>query len=159
MGQGPVQEHWFGPHRVRFEPPDRLYLDWNGEVTPEHLQCLSDLVASIGQRDLLVVNDLSRSGIPSARTRKFAVQDERLRLIRAMAIVGASYPVRVVTNLIHRAASFLLGPQPMSTRFVETEAEALAWLDAQRAQGGEPAAGPEDLPPEAGSRRAGGRRA
>jgi len=134
MEQGSVQEqeHSFGSHRVRFEPPDLMYLFWNGAVRAEHIRRLSDIVASTGQQNLLVVNDLSRSDIPDAHARRVAAEDERLRQLRAMAIVGASKPMRAVTNLIIRATTFFLGPQRTRVRFVETEAEALAWLDTQR---------------------------
>jgi hypothetical protein len=128
----------FGTHRVRLEPPDHAHVVWNGHVTPEHVHAVFDAVESLGQPCVYVVNDLTRSGTPDESVRRTMVKEKRMRLIYAMACIGASYPIQTLMNLALRAAAFFRGGDMVKVTFLQDEAKARAWLAAERARASGP---------------------
>ena len=122
---------FFGSHHMRLESPDQVHLVWNGDVTAEHVLAAYETFESLGQPRLYLMSDVTRSGTPSEHARKTLVQDKRLRMIYAMACIGASFPMQIVTNLMIRAGQLFRGDLVKAT-FARDEAEARAWLSAQR---------------------------
>ncbi|WP_437722079.1 STAS/SEC14 domain-containing protein [Sorangium sp. So ce861] len=82
-------------------------------------------------REVLVLSDTRRIGtiLPSARK----VMASEMRAVRfdAIALFGASFAVRVVSTLAAKSVQ-ILTQQSYPVQFFETEAEARAWLLAQR---------------------------
>jgi hypothetical protein len=136
----PAPNDWisFGTHRVRLEPPDHAHVVWNGDVTPEHVHAVFDAIESLGQPRIYVVNDLTRSGTPNEQVRRTMVKEKRMRLLYAMACIGASYPIQTLMNLALRATAFFAGGKMVKVTFVKDEAKARAWLAAERARAGGP---------------------
>ena len=81
---------------------------------------------------LFVINDMRRSGVPSAQTRRYLSEWARNKPIAGLVNFGASLPIRMLQGLILRASG-MLGMQPaVSPVNVGSEAEAFAWVDARR---------------------------
>ncbi|MDC0748870.1 STAS/SEC14 domain-containing protein [Polyangium mundeleinium] len=119
-------------HRVSFEPPDVVVLAWNGDVEPEHMLTFYDMLEEMAQgRQVLVMNDLTHSNDPGARTRKVATMDPRSRLVGALALLGANFRLRVIVAMMDKAVRVFQG-QTRRTACFEDELEARAWLATQR---------------------------
>ncbi|MRG92971.1 STAS/SEC14 domain-containing protein [Polyangium spumosum] len=122
-----------GPaHRLTFEPPDLVVLSWNGEVEPEHMRAFYDVLADVsGGRQLLVLLDMTRTIEPGSKTRKMAVEDPRTQLMGALALVNASFRMRVIVTMMDKAVSIFRGQTRRTTCF-DDERAAREWLATQR---------------------------
>ena len=57
-----------------------------------------------------------------------------VRLVQAIACYNGSFSINMVLKLILRAAPFFLGGEMIKATFTKDQAEARAWLAAQRTQ-------------------------
>ena len=82
-------------------------------------------------RDVLLLCDTHRaSALPSA-ARKVVAHEMRGVRLAAVAVVGASFTMRVASTLTYKGIQIVTG-QSYPLEFFATEAEARAWLLAQR---------------------------
>jgi hypothetical protein len=125
-----------GSHRVRFEPPDLVCVSWEGAVMPAHITALYDAMETFaaGRPRLLMLHDLRRSGSLDRETRRLTIEDPRARLIAAHANVGGSFPLRVLATMLWKAMHAISGGHQARAGFFDSEAEARAWLLAERAR-------------------------
>jgi hypothetical protein len=81
---------------------------------------------------LFIINDMSHSGVPPTEARRWIADWARTRRVSGIANFGASLPIRMLQSLVLNAAR-LVGSHPMGN-IVNTagEAEAFAWVAAQR---------------------------
>ncbi len=82
-------------------------------------------------REVLVLCDTHRTGTISPSARKVMANEMRAVRFDAIAIFGASFAVRVISTLAAKSVQ-ILTQQSYPVHFFDTEAEARAWLLAQR---------------------------
>jgi hypothetical protein len=126
-------EKSLGRNRVRFEPPDLVIEELRGDVTGEDMTQVLDASKEWLDtgRDIYFLVDLSEAGTLSREARD-VVRTKRVRPnIRGAALFGASFQVRVVSSLVTRTL-FLLDKVSYEIKFLDTEAEARAWIATLR---------------------------
>lgn len=122
-----------GRHLLRVEG-DVVFVIWNGDVGLEDVRELFDAVdrACAGQPMLFMLSDSRSTGSFDPEARRWVMQQSRGRRQIALSVVfGASFPVRVVGNMIHRAMRLFV-PDAPEIVFFGTEAEARAFIDEER---------------------------
>lgn len=130
--------HGQGGSIVRREASDICFLRFVGDISPEEMRRLTtearDLIAS-GRCAFLLV-DVSRVGqvTAEARAAASAVATEKAATagVSPIAVFGASFQVRVLATLVHKANALIRRSTPRPIDFFGTEAEARAWLDELR---------------------------
>ena len=141
MNYQPPDEEWvsFGPHRHRFEPPDIYYSCIHGDVSgPDMLTQIHALKAiseRVGQSVFWLSDVRKMSALtPEARqaTAKVSKSTDVRVALRGSAIFGAAFTTRVLVTLMVRAVRALNPDKLRPLAFVETEAEARAFLAVQR---------------------------
>ncbi|XXT16920.1 STAS/SEC14 domain-containing protein [Sorangium sp. So ce429] len=82
-------------------------------------------------REVLVLSDAHRTGTITPSARKAMADGLRGVRFDAIAVFGASFPLRVVSTLAAKTVQILTG-QSYPVEFFATEADARAWLLARR---------------------------
>jgi hypothetical protein len=119
-------------HHVTFEPPDLLALSLNGPIEAEDVMAVLAVLEEVARgRQVLILNDVSRTSGPTPRGRKIAASDPRAKFLGPQAMIGAIFPLRVVVSMLETAARLIQG-KVAPTAFFDDEASARAWLAAQR---------------------------
>jgi hypothetical protein len=123
-----------GPHRVWIEPPDVLHTQIDGDIKGEHVQGLLDALAAFprGQR-IYVLRDARRGGVPSREAREQLVKDLPIDHVTAVISYGAPFQARVILTMLGHAMRVLRPSHPRFL-FVDTEADARALIEADRAR-------------------------
>jgi hypothetical protein len=126
-------ERTIAAHRLCIEG-DTVLTRYVGVPEYEHVQEIhrhfNGVLAEYGT--LFIINDMSRSGIPSTRTRRWIAEWAQHHPVSGIVNIGASLPVRALQSLILRATS-LLGKQAMITPVnCADETEAFAWIARRR---------------------------
>ncbi|XXX74419.1 STAS/SEC14 domain-containing protein [Sorangium sp. So ce134] len=118
---------------IHEDPEGFLYTTVEGDLSDDMAREIAAACKRLsdGGREVLVLSDTRRIGtiLPSARK----VMASEMRAVRfdAIAIFGASFAVRVVSTLAAKSVQ-ILTHQSYPVHFFETEADARAWLLAQR---------------------------
>jgi hypothetical protein len=120
-----------GPHRVRIELPDVLYVQLNGDVEREHSKVFIDAVGEFPAR-VYVLRDARKSGIVTRQAREFMLNNMPAAKLVAFISFGASFQGRTVITMIAKAVRLLRQNSPI-VGFTNTENEARAWIDKIRA--------------------------
>lgn len=123
-----------GTHRLRFEPPDLIFLEDRGDFSLEDAAALIEEVDRIAasRGPLLLLNDFRQLGqVPSA-ARKRLINPSLISRIRAAAIFGAGFPQRILFRMAVNALKLTYGASMPEMQIFESEAEARAWLDEAR---------------------------
>jgi hypothetical protein len=139
----PPSERWkpFGSHMHRFEPPDLYFTRMNGEVSEDDVRTQFEAIRTLSKRtghNILWLSDVRKMGSFTPEARRVVAEETRkdaLAGVRASAAVGASFTTRVLLTLLLRAIRMLRPDKHRPWTFVETEAEARAFLDEQRKRG------------------------
>jgi hypothetical protein len=76
--------------------------------------------------------DVSKLHTVEAEVRKIAVTDPRNRNVACIAWVGATFHARVIMSMLMRAIEYFGPNRGGKHRFFDTDAEALAWIAAER---------------------------
>lgn len=125
-----------GKHQHRFELPDLYVVQTIGDVSE------SDMVSQINalralapvvKQGIFWLADVRHMGAfnPAARRAAAAAGSSDLReVVRGSAVYGASFGTRVLVTLMSRAVRLLNPSRSRPVAFVETEAEARAFLRA-----------------------------
>ncbi|WP_437761613.1 STAS/SEC14 domain-containing protein [Sorangium sp. So ce281] len=118
---------------VRDEPDGILRVAIHGEVTEDRARAVLGAVRRVAESgcDVLVLADTRHTGPLSAAARKVVTEEVRAARIDAVAIIGASYSLRVVMTLLAKGVQMLTG-RHYPQQFFDTEGEARAWLLARR---------------------------
>ncbi|MDI1480790.1 STAS/SEC14 domain-containing protein [Polyangium sp. y55x31] len=129
-------EERFGSHRMRFEAPDQICTVLGGRLSVEEAEAIIGRIYEIGRRHgpLLSMLDVTRYETSGDRVRQVFLRGTTERIpVRAGAIYGASFPIRIAMSMVLTAGAHIL-PSRFSfpVTFTPTEAEARAWLDAHR---------------------------
>lgn len=128
-----VDETRIGTHSVRIER-ETVLIRWIGAPELEDMLQLSDRLTSViaEHKQIFIVHDMRRSGLPSTETRQWIAKWLRDQPIAGIATFGANPAVRVLQTLITRAADLVGRKSAIPTAYVSSEAEALAWVAARR---------------------------
>lgn len=142
-----VEEQWssFGKHEHRFEPPDLYFCRVHGDVSGAEMQTQIDAIRELAARrghGIFWLSDIREMGILTPEARRAAAvasSGEMNALLRGSAVFGGSFTRRVMVTLLARAVRLLRPNQSRPLAFVETEADARAYL-TQNGQGQAPTA-------------------
>lgn len=130
-----MSEQRFREHAWSSEGADTYLLTVRGKVDRDEVGWMLDRViaALAGGQPVYLLCDLTAyEGITRA-ARQTVGERSGSATPTAAAIYGASFSLRIGAELIFRAAAALSG-RPPYFRFLETEAEARAWLAGRREQ-------------------------
>ncbi|XXX78206.1 STAS/SEC14 domain-containing protein [Sorangium sp. So ce134] len=118
---------------VREEPDGILRLTIHGELTADRWRAILVVLRRVAEsgRDVLVLADARHMGPIPGPVRKVLADEVRNARIDAVALFGASFPVRTIVTLLAKGIHMLTG-LPYPQQFFAAEAEARAWLLAQR---------------------------
>jgi hypothetical protein len=130
------EEIRIGESAVRFEPPDTLCFEIVGAPQGDEAIKIMDAATRLaeGKDYLLVINDIRRASEFPAEARKIVAARLAPLPVRATALFGASFQIRVLVTLAFKIRDFIRGEPANPTRFCATEAEARAWIDEQRSR-------------------------
>ncbi|XXX78205.1 STAS/SEC14 domain-containing protein [Sorangium sp. So ce134] len=118
---------------LREEPDGILRVALHGDLTEDRARAAVGAVRRMAEsgRDVLVLADVRHMGSVPASARKVSAEEMRTARVDAVAILGASFSVRVVLTLLTKGVHILTG-QLYPQQFFDTEGEARAWLLARR---------------------------
>lgn len=121
------------PGRVLVEPPDLLWVIWEGHTTLAQMVAVYAFLETFarGAGSVYLLQDLSGARGLAPEARRLVATDERTTLLAANACYGAPFHVRVMATMVERAIRLIRGAV-VPVAFVSSEAEARIWLDAQR---------------------------
>lgn len=133
-----AKEVSIGRHRVVFAPPDVMRVWWVGEATLADIRALFELSDRWIDRDLpyFVLADQSRMTNADQDARRAAASDPRTSRMAGLAIIGASFQLRVLMTMMNKALAVLSRGTSGPMVFVANEEEAFAWFDAERKRRG-----------------------
>ncbi len=124
--------HHIDAHRVRFEPPDILLVQTNGTIHPDQCDVFFNLVYGLcPDRPFYILRDAQNGGVHGSETRSRILELSDPARFAGIAIFGASFRLRVLVTMLHKTVRTLKRSFPDAT-FVDTEAEARAWIQAHR---------------------------
>ncbi len=118
---------------VRDEPDGILRVALHGDLTDDRARAVVGALRRVAEsgREVLVLADADHTGALPPSARKAVAEELRSVRIDAVAILGAGFSLRVILTLLAKGVQILTG-QSYPQQFFGTEAEARAWLLAQR---------------------------
>jgi hypothetical protein len=123
-----------GPHRVSFESPDLLRVVPVGLLDLKLVEDVEALALELQSRYpvLYLVSDLRQCTGMSPGMREAFAHDPDRSPFAGMAVFGASFALRTVSNALSQAARLGGHPDRKPFALVDTEAEARAWIASWR---------------------------
>jgi hypothetical protein len=120
-----------GAHSVTREASGLLLVRYVGDLSGNEMTSMYDAIELLadGKKDILTINDLSRMGEISGGARKMVGNDPRSGLFGAVAVYGASFTARIISNMTIRAARVLGVGIRAPIVFFESEPQARAWIE------------------------------
>ncbi len=126
-------DFYVNEHRLRFVPPDIMRVWWNGPCTRNDFERIFEYGEQcMGNRKHFVLADFSRLQTIDQQTRKEAIEDQRVKRVAGLAVIGTTFHMRVLLGFIARAVEFFHPEDHGHTRFFATDAEALQWIAQER---------------------------
>jgi hypothetical protein len=127
----PEGHYPFGHHRARFEPPDTMFLYFDGPVEVQHFEEIyAKSMQLIGDRRIYFVRD-GHDGKLDPKTRSAIIKTMDPGRVAAVISYGSSFQSRVILTMLVKAMRRFRQAAPMIV-FVESEAEARAWISSHR---------------------------
>ncbi|WP_437320162.1 STAS/SEC14 domain-containing protein [Sorangium sp. So ce385] len=122
-----------GVLELREQPNGILHITADGELSEEMVRSIAAASRRIAEsgREVLALADVSRIKAVPHDVRKLMASGALGARHDAVAVVGASFTLRVLAMLTARSMN-LLTSRSYPIEFFATEAEACAWLLAQR---------------------------
>ena len=133
------QREWMtGAHQVRFEPPDVLWVRFQGQLSVEEAITLVDLYREQSRSSpFFLVADLRDTPVLGAESQRYLGDHVEPSWVQANIFIGARLAHKAVAKGIYLAA-YLSGRMDMSAmaknHFVSTPAEASELVARLRAQ-------------------------
>ena len=123
-----------GGHQFRFLPPDIFLIRWRGPGTTNDFEQLFTYVDRlVPSKAIFVVADVSDLGTIDRAVRKMVSTDPRMQCVRGLALLGASFHIRVLLGMMSKAMNFFHSHPRAKVFTSESEGEALAWIAKERA--------------------------
>jgi len=126
----PFRERWAGPHGVRVELPDVLFLRLDGDVDLEHMRVFLEVIAEF-PGDVHVLRDARKSRVVKARAREFMMKQMPKGKVVSFISFGAPFHARTVITMLAKAIRLIHNDSPVVV-FTGTEAEARVLIDEIR---------------------------
>lgn len=118
-----------------FVQPDVLRLEWSSQLEPEAVEAMRSITDELRARhggSVMLLVDLRNANTVTPAARKKLVEVSRDSPWAATAMVGASFKMRVLAELISKAVQLIM-PGRAKSEFFDTEEQAMTWLGQQRA--------------------------
>jgi hypothetical protein len=114
-----------------------IRIQWNGQLTADEVNGMREYTRALrhelgGDEPIYTIVTIGEGVEIKRNARKAIMALSRERAWAATAIVGARYEVKVLVELTINAVRLLVDGAAAS-KFVDTEEQALAWLDEQGA--------------------------
>ncbi|KYF99564.1 hypothetical protein BE20_30885 [Sorangium cellulosum] len=102
---------------VRDEPDGILHVTIDGEFREERLRVIFGVFRRVAEsgREVLVLADMRQAGLLTAPARKATTEEVRSTRVDAVAILGASFSLRVVLGLLAKGVQMRDGPTRSSS--------------------------------------------
>ncbi|MFW5875431.1 MAG: STAS/SEC14 domain-containing protein [Myxococcota bacterium] len=131
-----MQEIQVGSHRVADEGDSMASIEFGG--SPDELEMdeiMSHLVRMRAGGATYILIDFSRVDTLSAEARRVIGERSRDVDVKALAMYGASFHLRVIAKLVN-AAIAMFKKDAVAQEFFSQREEAVAWLQSRRAAAG-----------------------
>lgn len=144
-----MHEVTIGCSALSFEPPDVVRCVLRGDISADEMRRMIEHIraSTEGLERLLVLVDVTGLGAIPPDARK-EVRGSFGIPYAALAVCGATFQTKILSTMLWSARNLLSGAR-LPLAFFDTEAEALRWLDAQRAALEPPARRRSARPPRA----------
>lgn len=121
-----------GLHRFRFEPPDVLFMHFEGPIqVAEFHEFYAAALKLNSDGRIYLVRDARHGGLLDAKVRTAVIKNVDPERVAAIVSYGSSFQLRViVTMLIKAMRTFRKSAPPVI--FVDSEDEARAWIATHR---------------------------
>jgi hypothetical protein len=127
------------PHSsyVTFEAPNLVFWHLIGRVEASDIMRIYEeqLEFAEGKPFLFLLADVTRLEHITAEARRVAAEGptrgKKMMHVRAAAVIGASFHIRVIGVLIAKASRLIHRGEEMEVYFCDTEADARAWIAAR----------------------------
>lgn len=115
---------------VEWERPDLLLMQYKGHLTAAHIErAIAESKRHIGEQPYhIALLDVSTLQGLTPEARKIAVASSDDVNIRGVAVIGASFHIKVLGRLLARAAQLVYRAKDNPLEFFDSEAEARVWL-------------------------------
>lgn len=121
-----------GPHWVHVELPDIMLIQLNGDVEAEHFQVFYGALVHYPEPTMVyILRDSRNGGVVSQRARKYVAENINVDRVASIVTFGSSFHARTVFTMLSKAMRLFNKRVPPAT-FFDTEAEARAWIAADR---------------------------
>lgn len=129
---GDTGEVKIGAHSLRFEEPNLSFATYRGNVSGEETLAVCRLLGDFAQGKpyILGIVDATRFGSASAEARRAFL--EFTPLIRGTVFLGVSPTFKLVASIIKRAYMLVHKAADQPFVFLDTEAQARAWIAERR---------------------------
>lgn len=114
---------------ILFEPPDTVFLTFEGNLTPELIE---DVIGKLntyvrpGEKIRVAINVKNLADVPPESRETLRAMGSKF-VMSKLAIIGASTKLRILGGFILKML-----PGINDSRFVKTEPEARTWLDQDK---------------------------
>jgi len=124
-----VESHRFGSHNLERESPHLFIYRLRGPLRAVELREMTSLQRQWMENIdyALILCDVRAQERTDPEARQVALNWNTSNVPRALAIVGASYPMRVLFDMLFRAIE-LLRRRPLHIAFHDDEIQAREWL-------------------------------
>lgn len=123
-----------GPHLLRIERPDVLFMQLHGQVELEHFLLFHRVMAEIRPPTrIYLLRDARNGGFVTPEARAFISRHEVIDRIEAVVSFGATFQARTVATMMNRAMKSFHTREP-DIAFFDDEGSARKWIDNHRKQ-------------------------
>lgn len=123
----------YGPHKLALTDREVVIYRLHGVLDIKEMTAMMEQQA-VWQGDrgwiLLLIDLRASDGISATALRRAQAQKDN-KTPRAVALMGASFAIRAVADVLFRALRSISGGA-VNFRFFQTEEESLAWLESER---------------------------
>jgi hypothetical protein len=121
-----------GPHLMRVEHPDVLFLRLHGPVEVEHFQLFHHAMQELSfPTRLYLLRDAHDGGFATPEARAYISRHSIIDRIEAVVSFGASFQTRTVMTMMNRAMRTFHTRQP-AIAFTDDESAARKWIEKHR---------------------------
>lgn len=118
------------------EPSDVVAFILAGDIHEAEMHAILAFARRLSEGDVYTVIDLSRVGTVSPEARRVVRETPAHPTLRSVAVVGASFHLRVLATLIMKALA-MVAKRSFDLAFFRSDDEARAWIaDLRQKRGG-----------------------
>jgi hypothetical protein len=127
---------FIGKQQTAFIEPDIIYMKMSGDVTAEEGLTVNDKHREyvVGREVVYYLIDFTELESVPASVRKAASETLKDFPLEGLTIFGAPLKAKVLAKLILTAMKLFKGDAGAPVHFVDTEEQALAWIEKRRGE-------------------------